>query len=418
MSSSGVRAEVPGDGAYMQTFMDEIFRAFRRPEQRRWAHAYLWALIHVPGKKTPRRMALAEPLPPAAAHGLHRFINASPWEWTPVRRRLARRVAALTTPHAWTVAELIIPKRGEHSVGVHRRLDPVTGRTVNCQRALVLFLVSGTQCYPVDWSLVLGGAWDSDQERRRRARVPGSEAGRTPADHVVGYAAGVAGRPRLAGLPWVLDLTRCDDAAGVLAGLARQRADVVCEVPPDHPVLLAGQHTPAVAEVGALMESRHARQTHVLLRQGPDGRVRPVPVHTYAGTVMAPRPGPGDDVGVRPYRVLERPDPDGRRPARYWLTTLTDRRVEEVLRLARSHAAALSAVTALGRGFGVLDFEGRSFPGWHHHMTMVSAAYVYQRLPGAAEGATGGATAPLEAPPRARTPPAAPPAVALTGVLD
>ncbi|MFJ8400725.1 transposase [Streptomyces microflavus] len=404
MSSSEVRAAVPGDGACMQTFMDEIFRPFQRPEQRRWAQTYLWALIHVSGKKTPRRMALAKPLPSAAAHGLHQFINASPWEWAPVRRRLARRVAATTAPHAWTVAELIIPKRGEHSVGVHQRLDSTTGRTVNCQRALVFFLASGSQCYPVGWSLVLGGTWDSDRERRRRARIPGSEAGRTPADHVIGYAAEAAAQPQLPRVPWVLDLTRCDDAAGVLAGLARQRADVVCEVPPDHPVLLTGRHTPVVTSVSALMEVRHARQTHVLLRQTADGRVRAVPVHTYAGTVAGTRAGISDDVGARPYRILERPDPDGRQPPRYWLTTLTDHRVEEVLRLARSHTAALSAVATLRRRFGVLDFEGRSFPGWHHHMTMASAAYVYQRL----TCAPGGAAPPPEAPPRT-------PAAELTG---
>ncbi|WP_444875594.1 IS701 family transposase [Streptomyces mayonensis] len=391
MSSSEICAAEPGDGAYMQTFMDEIFPAFQRPEQRRWAQTYLWALLHAPGKKTPRRMALGRPLPSAAAHGLHQFINASPWEWNPVRSRLARRVATRTTPDAWTVAELIIPKRGEHSVGVHRRVDPVTGRSVNCQRALVLFLASGTQCYPVDWSLVLDGAWNPDRERGRRARIPGSEAGRTPADHVIGYAAGVAAQPPLAGLPWVLDLTRCVDAAGVLAGLRRLHADMVCEVAPDHPVLLTGRHTPVATTVSALMEVRHARQTHVLLRQTPNGHVRPVPVHIYAGTVGAPRSGVGDDAGARPYRILERPDPDGRQPARYWLTTLTDLRVEEILRLARSHAAALSAMTTLGRRFGVLDFEGRSFPGWHHHMTMASAAYVFQRLSGAPAAVFAGA---------------------------
>ncbi|MGW7428001.1 IS701 family transposase [Streptomyces sp. NPDC054861] len=407
MSSSEVRAAAPGEGACMQTFMDEIFRTFRRPEQRRWAQAYLWALLHVSGKKTPRRMALAKPLPPAAAHGLQQFINGSPWDWTPVRRRLAGRVAARTTPHAWTVAELLIPKRGEHSVGVHRRVDTRTGRTVNCQRALVFFLASGTECYPVGWSLVLDGTWDSDRERMRRARIPGSEAGRIPADHVTGYAAEVAAQPRLPRVPWVLDLTRCDQAAGVLAGLARQRAEVVCEVPPDHPVLPTGPATPAVTTVSALMEVRHARQTHVLLRQSPDGRARAVPVHTYAGTVTAPRPAPGDDGGARPYRVLERPDPDGRQPPRYWLTTLTDHRVEEVLRLARSHTAALSAVAALRQRFGVLDFEGRSFPGWHHHMTMASAAYVYQCL----FRAPGGAAAPPGAPHRV-------PAAALAGASD
>ncbi|MCL6731937.1 hypothetical protein PWE32_09610 [Streptomyces neyagawaensis] len=28
----------------------------------------------------------------------------------------------------------------------------------------------------------------------------------------------------------------------------------------------------------------------------------------------------------------------------------------------------------------LLDFAGRSFPAWHHHMTMASAAYTYTRL--------------------------------------
>jgi len=32
--------------------------------------------------------------------------------------------------------------------------------------------------------------------------------------------------------------------------------------------------------------------------------------------------------------------------------------------------------------FGLLDFEGRSFPGWYHHMALVSAAYTYRRLHG------------------------------------
>ncbi|MFB7513571.1 transposase [Streptomyces sp. NPDC056144] len=381
MPSSEVRAPAPGDAAGIQAFSDEIFRAFPRPEQRRWAQAYLWALIHGDGKKTPRRMALADSLPAAAAHGFHQFINASPWDWNPVRRRLAGRVAARTTPRAWTVAELVIPKRGEHSVGVRRRVDADTGRTVNSQRALVFFLASGTQCYPVGWSLVLDGPWESDRERRRRARIPGSEAGRTAADHVSGFAAAVAAQPRLPRVPWVLDLTRCDQAAGVLAGLARERADVVCEVSPDRPVLPGGPPTSVVTTVSALMETRHARQTSIMLRKPPEGRVRAVPVHTYAGTVTVPRPAPGEGGGVRPYRLLERPDPDGRRPPRYWLTTLTEHRVDEVLRLARSHTAALSAVSVLRERFGVLDFEGRSFPGWHHHMTMASAAYVHQLLP-------------------------------------
>lgn len=374
------------DDLRMQGFVEDIFWSLHRVEQHRWARAYLWALIHGSGKKTPRRMAREDALPPAALRGLHQFINASSWDWRPVRRRLAERVAAQASPYAWTVAELIIPKSGGHSVGVHRRVDPVTGHSVNCQRALGLFLAGAGHAFPVDWSLVLSGAWDWDPQRRRRARIPEEEKERPVGVHVLGHVTDAVTLPHVAGLPWVLDLTRCEDAAGVLAGLARERLDVVCEVDPGQ-VVLVGQHTPTVCTVGALMGARHARQPHVIVRQAPDGRTKVVPVHLYPGTVRLPQLTVGADGASRTYRILERSAPDGRLPARYWITSLTDRPVDEVLSLVRGRTAALMTVSVLQNRLGVLDFEGRSFPGWHHHMTMASAAYVHQYLDGAPGGA-------------------------------
>lgn len=369
--------------ARMRTFLEEIFRPLHRAEQRRWARAYLRGLIHVSGRKTPRSMARTERLPPAAAHSLHQFINTSTWDWEPVRRRLALRVAAGAAPYAWTATELLIPKRGEHSVGVHRRLDAETGRTVNCQRAVGLFLVTDAHCFPVDWSLVLDGPWGWDQERRLRARIPEEETARSVGACVLDYAAGTAAQPRLPRLPWVLDLTRSEDASGVLAGLARHRADILCEVNPGQ-VVIGGRRTPTVTTVGVLMDERNARQPYVMTRHSPaDPRSRGgarAPLYTYAGTVRLPLRTVGADGAARGYRLLELPDPDGLRPARYWITSLADRRVERILALMRSRATVRSTVTALQERFGVLDFEGRSYPGWHHHMTMTSAAYAYQHL--------------------------------------
>lgn len=365
----------------MRTFLEEIFRPLHRAEQRRWARAYLRGLIHVSGRKTPRSMARTERLPPAAAQSLHQFINTSTWDWEPVRRRLALRVAAGAAPYAWTATELLIPKRGEHSVGVHRRLDTETGRTVNCQRAVGLFLVTDTHCFPVDWSLVLDGPWSWDQERRMRARIPEEETARSFGACVLDYAAESAAQPRLPRLPWVLDLSRSEDASGVIAGLARHRADILCEVNPGQ-VVIGGRRTPAVTTVGVLMDERNARQPYVMARHAADPRLRSgvrAPLYTYAGAVRLPLRSGGDGA-ARGYRLLELPDPDGLRPARYWITSLADRRVERILALMRSRATVRSTVTALQERFGVLDFEGRSYPGWHHHMTMTSAAYAYQHL--------------------------------------
>ncbi|WP_442304579.1 IS701 family transposase [Streptomyces sp. 2RAF24] len=380
--SGTARATTGDEETRMRAFLDEIFRPLHRAEQRRWARAYLRGLIHVSGRKTPKSMARTERLPPAAAHSLHQFINASTWDWEPVRRRLALRVAAGAAPYAWTATELLIPKRGEHSVGVHRRLDAETGRTVNCQRAVGLFLVTDTHCYPVDWSLVLDGPWGWDQERRVRARIPDEETARSFGACVLDYAAGTAAHPRLPRLPWVLDLSLSEDASGVLAGLARHRADILCEVNPGQ-VVIGGRRAPTVTTVGGLMDERNARQPYVMTRQVPDPRFRGAgraPLYTYAGTVRLPLRTVGADGAARGYRLLELPDPDGLRPARYWITSLADRRVERILALMRSRATVRSTVTALQERFGVLDFEGRSYPGWHHHMTMTSAAYAYQHL--------------------------------------
>lgn len=387
MLSSGTRTAT-GDDAHVRGFVEDVFCSLHRVEQRRWARAYLWGLVHGSGRKTPRRLAGVGALPPAAVHGLHQFINVSPWDWQPVRRRLAERVAAAAEPVAWTVAELVIPKSGDRSVGVHTRTDPATGQKVHGQRALGLFLVAEGRAFPVDWSLLLGGAWERDEELRRRARIPEAARARPAGAHVLDHAARAVTLPRVAGLPWVLDLTGYEDAAGVLAGLARERLDVACEVDPGQ-VVLAGQHSPRVSTVGALMGIRHARQPHVMTRQTPDGRTNVVPIRAYAGTVRLPQQ-PGADGAGRTYRILERPAADGQ-PPRYWITSLTDLSVDQVFALVRGRSAALSAVSILEERFGALDFEGRSYPGWHHHMTMASAAYVHQYLEGAHEAAVGAA---------------------------
>ncbi|XIE77616.1 hypothetical protein AB6O49_03770 [Streptomyces sp. SBR177] len=136
--------------------------------------------------------------------------------------------------------------------------------------------------------------------------------------------------------------------------------------------------------VGELMEEPHARQPHVL--PGPARRTaaRPVRVNVSARTVRLSQRGGGRDGASPAYHVLELPPTESGQAARYWITNVLDRGVEELLALARTRAAAGATVEELRRSFGVLDFEGRSYTGWHHHMTMASAAYAYQHLYGAA----------------------------------
>jgi SRSO17 transposase len=49
---------------------------------------------------------------------LQQFVNQSPWDPVPVRRRLAERMTAAIRPDAWVIDDTAFPKYGRHSVGV------------------------------------------------------------------------------------------------------------------------------------------------------------------------------------------------------------------------------------------------------------------------------------------------------------
>ena len=64
-----------------------------------------------------------------------------------------------------------------------------------------------------------------------------------------------------------------------------------------------------------------------------------------------------------------------------WLTNLAKARLSQLVDLVElSPRAAHEDMATLRNNFGLQDFEGRSYAGWHHHVTLVSAAHTYQML--------------------------------------
>ncbi|MFJ9657432.1 IS701 family transposase [Streptomyces griseoflavus] len=372
-------------------FTEQMFEGLPRADQRRWAHAYVQGLLTTPGKKSVRRLAATISSSPATSQSLHQFVNASPWDWNPVRAELARWVERQVTPRAWVVDQAVLRKRGEHSCGVHRRFIPSTGRSVTCQVGVGAFLASAGAAVPVDWRLLLPGSWVKDPERRRRARIPADAGLRTAEQHALDLIDTLAEGAGTAPLPVVCSL---DPAAGfgvrtLLHGLALRGRDFVVPVPGNLHVMVGrhlrmqrahgGDGHGLVLAAGSLLGESGgmpAAHTETVTVRGGDGR----PMTVVTGFVRLPGQGSTGAHAHRTYRLLAvRPDGE-RRPAQLWLTSLTHARTESVLALARLLPQAAHAVREMRDGFGLLDFEGRSYPGWHHHMTLVSAAYAYDRL--------------------------------------
>jgi SRSO17 transposase len=94
---------------------------------------------------------------------------------------------------------------------------------------------------------------------------------------------------------------------------------------------------------------------------------------------------------VRPVNVrLRRADPDGELPVRwllaewpdgkdaptgFWLANLpADTPIERLVALAKLRWRVEQDYRELKDALGLDHFEGRSWPGWQHHVTLVSVA--------------------------------------------
>ena len=61
---------------------------------------------------------MAERLPDGNMQALQQFVNQSPWDETPVRRRIAERLTEAVDPAAWVIDDVSFPKCGTASVAV------------------------------------------------------------------------------------------------------------------------------------------------------------------------------------------------------------------------------------------------------------------------------------------------------------
>ena len=353
--------------------MDEIFDQFPRIDQRRWARTYLDGLLRTTGRRTIEQVARTCDDAQRASNGLQQFINSSTWDWGPVREQIAR-VAARTLPReAWTVVVIPVHKKGRHSVGVHRRFVPQLGRSINCQLALGLFQSAGPNSTPVDWQLHLDPTWLHDEVRRRSVRIPAGHPPRTLARQIVELVGDLRERDGEA-LPVVIDLRAEADVSPLVAELAARRLDVVVEVGPAQRVFPGLPPTSAPRRRTAAA-SRRSTVEHL---PGRPARRPGRPAVSVLPVTLT------EDDDAAPVRLLEWREPGSGR-ARFWLTTIARPSAPEIVALAlRSIDGALAALAGPDAELGMLDFEGRSYPGWHHHMTMVSLAHL-RRLTGAVD---------------------------------
>jgi hypothetical protein len=353
-----------------------IFTQLPRSDQRRKAVRYLRGLLGAQGRKTVRNIAAAQGVH-ATEQNLHHFISDSTWDWVPVRQALARHLARIAPPHAWVVHPMTIPKAGAGSVGVGRRFSAAHGQSFNGQQAVGVWGASDAMSSPFNWRLHLSGPWLDDGPRRSRASIPEEAALETLVDCAVGTYAEMAAGWDVPVRPVVLDARELDPMP-IFRTLRATGAPVLARVTAGLRLIAAD---PALRGYGAEVRSAHHLLGAATGRRRPVAQTRDGPVVTTV-RVRAPVPVGGSRraTGSEGLILLGTGGAGGHWPAELWLTDLTDAQPATVLRLSRLVQRVDRDFAEIADRVGIRDFVGRSFTGWHRHVTLASAAHAVVAL--------------------------------------
>jgi SRSO17 transposase len=390
----------------LEEFAAEMFSPLARRDQRDKGATYVRGLLLDGRRKSMQPMA--ERL--GVDHqGLQQFVSSSTWAVEPVRERLARRAVAVIAPDAWVVDDTGFPKDGTASPGVARQYSGTLGKVGNCQIGVSISAVTDAASCPLSWRLFLPGRWDDAaaatpeaaaaiRDRRARAGIPAEQRHRekwrlaldmldelagwqlTPPVVVsdAGYGDNAEFRDGLTARGWAY-------VVQVSGDLTAQAADAVPEVKPysgrgRRP--LPRYRTPPVGLREHVLAAGREAVQEVIWREGSQGpmsshfvalRVRP------AGRRATARLA--EDGSLPAVWLLAEWPPEATEPTDYWLASMSaDTPLAELVRLAKIRWRIEHDYRELKTGLGLDHFEGRTWAGWHRHVTLVTAAQLFLTL--------------------------------------
>jgi DDE superfamily endonuclease len=371
---SGVREAV------VQELAEVLFASFSRRDQRLKGVQYLRGLLGARGRKSIRNIA-SQVGRAGAEQSLHHFISSSTWDWMPVREALATHLAQVSTPEAWVVQPMAIPKTGDQSVGVDHGFDAYLGQPFRGQRAFGLWSASEELTTPVDWRLHLPDTWVRDGSRRRGAEIPDS-VGEETLEECAAAALDPIRSWRVPSRPAVLNTHICDitstigrvrDTGVPIIAKVGRAAQLTVRDP-----ALPGYGEGALSAVQILTSVRGLRRpvewTDPLTgahRTSPAVAVR---VGITSGSGRPHRSGGKDLILLGEWGDPQLP------PESLWITTMDTVPTGSLLRLTKLGVRTESSLANRGEAVGLKDFEGRSFRGWHRHTTLASAAHAVAAL--------------------------------------
>ena len=314
-------------------------------------------------------MGASEP----AIRGMQQFLTDSTWDDVAILRRHWQEVAVdLDDPEGMFIVNgSDVPKKGQHSVGVKRQYGGELGKIASCQAGVFLAYASPHGATLLNRRLYLPHAWIENPafaERRATCRIPTDVTFQTKNELALAMVQDVMASQTLCG-HWFL----ADEAFGrdtrLLDRVAALGLWYMVEVPLETVLWLDATTVATTPHTLFRALAGRSGSRHLV----GDGTKGPRIAEAHVRRVRAQRDGhPDSEV----WRILRRDPERGEQKA--FLsnapTTLTAARLVTV----RGMRWPVEQIFAVGKQqLGMGDYEVRSWPGWHHHMTLVTLAHFF-----------------------------------------
>ncbi len=367
----------------LRTFLGNIGDLLGHAKRRAGFAAYATGLMGSSERKSAEPMAALhcpDPKKVDAAHQrLLHFVGQAAWEDAPPRAFAARYALDEMMTHEMVEALIFddtgFLKQGKHSVGVQRQYTGSAGKVTNCQIGVSLTVATHTMQLPVDFELYLPVSWTDDSARRKEAKIPESVAFRTKPD----IALAMAERAIAAGLPKGLVLA---DAAygnnsGFRVGLRKLGLTYAVDIESRTNVRVidrkgrAGKERSA-HDAGVSLGIR--RYQKVSWREGSKQTL-----WSWFASCRVVVEKDAKKLGKREevWLLIEWP-PDESAPTKFTLLTLPKKTsTVEMVRKSRQRWRTERVYEDMKGELGLDHFEGRGYPGWHHHVTVALCCYAF-----------------------------------------
>jgi len=375
-----------GTGLRLHEFLfNRIGRLLGRREQKESFALYAHGIVGEGDRKSVEPIAAratgrADECERAQARLLN-FLRDSPWDDRSVRRESARfAIDALQEQEpvtTWIIDDTGFPKQGKHSVGVQRQYSGTLGKVGNCQIGVSLTIATKHEHVPIDFALYMPQSWTDDPLRREKAKVPVDLVFKTKpqlaldlitravedkipgeivlVDAAYGNSSEFRNAVRAHGLDFAVAI-QGNTNVWPLDTLSRRRGA---------PVSVQGFGT-------GLARGAFRRLTW---RVGPGGKLS----SRFAFRRVKVAHDDGTDAGDREalWLVIEWPDGESK-PTKFVLTTMPGRMTKkEIVRILKERWRTERAYEELKGELGLDHFEGRSYPGWNHHVSVVLCCYAF-----------------------------------------